>query len=313
MRRLSTIPLQYVAALLLAALLGGGIYAFRRSGAATTTSSHAAPVAHSPTTVHRTTTAGAIAALGPNGEASKSPTQILADAASALRAASGFELQGAESQGDQTQRVRLLASPPQSIDMAASTGTAAYELLSVPQGFYVRANASFWTQHLGTRGAVLADRWIQSSSSALSSEIGHFAPATMARCLTEDHGTLSIGGTTSINGQPAIVIRDAGNLPGTQPGTLAVATTGPPYPLRLNAAGHQRAGGHIDVCNAATPADTKPPQSPSTASTKSRRSNLPQTRSRARAHPSLERSRELIQRHRRFGYSRVGASFHAGP
>jgi hypothetical protein len=173
----------------------------------------------------------------------------LADAASALRAARGFELQGAQFQGGQTLRVQELASPPQSIDMAASTGTRAYELLRVPQGFYVRANASFWTQQLGGRGAVLADRWIQTSSSALSSELAHFAPATMARCLTEDHGTLSIGGTTSVNGEPAIVIRDAGDLPGTQPGTLAVATTGPPYPLRLNAAGHQRAGGQIDVCN----------------------------------------------------------------
>jgi hypothetical protein len=221
-RRLSSIPLPYVAALFLAGLLGGGIYALRGSGAPSPTSSQAAPVAHSSTPVH-STTANAIGAPRPNGEASRSATQILADAASALRAARGFELQGAQIQGGQT--------------------------LRVPKGFYVRANASFRTQQLGGRGAVLADRWIQTSSSALSSELAHFAPATMARCLTEDHGTLSIGGTTSVNGEPAIVIRDAGDLPGTQPGTLAVATTGPPYPLRLNAAGHQRAGGQIDVCN----------------------------------------------------------------
>ena len=239
MRRLLTIPLPYVAALLLAALLGGGIYALRGSGAATPTSPRVATsVAHPSTSVVRPA----------NGEASKSPKQILADAASALRGASGFELQGTQSEGGKTLRVRLLASG-QSVDMAASIGTAAYEMLRVPTGFYVRANSSFWTQRLGTRGAALADRWIETSDSALSSVLGHFAPATMARCLTEDDGTLTVTGTASIDGRPAIVIRDAGNVPGSAPGTLAVAATGPPYPLRLIQAGSQRAGGRVDICN----------------------------------------------------------------
>lgn len=250
MRRVSTIPLPYVAALLLAAVIGGGFYALHRSGGATkTTSPVAVSMVHSSTTVHRAATVNTTRAARPNGEASKSPTQILADAASALRSASGFELQGVEHQGGRTLRVRALARRPQSLDVTASVGTGAYEMLRVPAGLYVRGNASFWTQHLGPRGAALADRWIQTSSSNMSTDLSHFATATIARCLTEDHGTLSTGGTTSINGQPAIVLRDAGDLPGTQPGTLAVATTGPPYPLRLNATGRQRPGGHINVCN----------------------------------------------------------------
>jgi hypothetical protein len=250
MRRLSAIPVQYVAALLLAAVIGGGIYALRSSSAPTNTPSPAGPSARqSPTIVHRPASVNAIAVARPDGEASKSPKQILADAASALRAATGFELHGVMSQGGQTMRIRLVESPPQSLDMAAATGAAAYEVLRVPTGFYVRGNASFWRQHLGARGALLADRWIHGYNSALASAFAHFAPARMARCLTEDHGTLSIGGTTNINGQPAIVIRDAGNLPGTQAGTLAVATTGPPYPLRTTGRGPQHPGGRIDVCN----------------------------------------------------------------
>lgn len=251
MRRLSTIPLQYVAALLLAVLIGGGIYAARRSGVATAPappSTAPASVAHSPATLHHPVTGNTIGAARPNGEASKRPKQILADAASALRAASGFELQGTQSVRGKTVRISELASG-HSLDLGVKTGIAAYELLRVPTGFYVRANASFWRQHLGARGVVLADRWIQRSSPALSSVLTDFAPATLARCLTDDTGTLSIVGTTSIGGQPAIVIRDAGNLPGTLRGTLAVATTGPPYPLRETVAGRHRAGGHIDRCN----------------------------------------------------------------
>ena len=84
--------------------------------------------------------------------------------------------------------------------------------------------------------------------SNMSTDLSHFATATIARCLTEDHGTLSAGGTTSINGQPAIVLRDAGDLPAPGPGRFSCHDR-PPYPLRLNATGRQRPGGHIDVCN----------------------------------------------------------------
>lgn len=250
MRRLSTIPLQYLAALLLAVLIGGGIYALRGSGGATASLPNSAPAAtaHSRTIVHMPVTANPARPARPNGEASKSPKQILADAASALRAASGFELHGTQTVRGKTVRIRALASG-QSLDLAVATGTAAYEMLRVPTGFYVRANASFWRQHLGARGAVLADRWIHRSSPALASELNDFAPGRLARCLAEDTGRLSVAGTTSINGQPAILIKDAGNLPGSAPGTLAVATTGPPYPLREAGAGRQRPGGRVDVCN----------------------------------------------------------------
>jgi hypothetical protein len=183
-----------------------------------------------------------------DGEASRSPKQILADAASALRTASGFELRGTQSEGGTTTRINVLARR-HSLDLGVATGAATEEVLRLPTGMYVRGNARFWTQHLGARGAALADRWIHGSNPELAAGLTQFSSATMARCMTEETGKLSIAGTTSINGRPAIVIRDAGNRPGTLPGTLAVATTGPPYPLREEIAGRQRGGGRIDVCN----------------------------------------------------------------
>jgi hypothetical protein len=155
-RRLATIPSPSVAALVLAAVPGGGIYALRPSGDDTTPPSPVAvSEAHAPAAVPR-----------PNGEASKDPQQILLDAASALRAATGFELQGGTSQGGgQRMRLLLMVSAPRSLDLSASVGPDAYEMLSVPQGYYARASAHFWRRHLGVRGAILADRWIQTSSS----------------------------------------------------------------------------------------------------------------------------------------------------
>ena len=186
--------------------------------------------------------------LRPNGEASKSPIRILSDAAAALRHASAYELQGTISTGRQTDRLQLLVSGS-GLDMTAGVSGAIYEVRHAAGSFYVRANAAFWEAHFGPRGAALAGRWLRTRPRNGLAELGHFAPATVARCLVEDHGTLSVAGRTTVDGRAAIVLRDAGNLPGTQPGMLAVATAGPPYPLRLVGTGRQRPGGRTDVCN----------------------------------------------------------------
>jgi hypothetical protein len=151
-------------------------------------------------------------------EASKSPERILADAASALRSARGYRLQGAVIQGGRRLQVQLLASAPGSVQMTARIGSAIYEVLHVPSGFYLRGNASFYREHFGARGAALANLWIHASSSAGLSELGNFAPATMARCLTEDHGKLSIAGTTSVDGRRAVVLRTRATFPALSPG-----------------------------------------------------------------------------------------------
>jgi hypothetical protein len=114
------------------------------------------------------------------------------------------------------------------------------------------ANGAFWVQHLGARGARLADRWIEVASSAgrsLDGSLGSLAPNVLARCLGEDHGTLTVAGKLTVEHRRAIVIKDAGNAPGSSPGVLTVAATGMPYPLTYTATGGTRAGGRIDVCN----------------------------------------------------------------
>ncbi len=184
-----------------------------------------------------------------NGEASKAPQQVLADAAAALRAARGYELSGTAIKGKQRMQLQLIADSSLSLEMAAVIGPEAYQVLRTPNGLYVRANAAFWSAHLGARATVLANRWIHTPVSPGLSELGTLAPATMARCLTENHGTLSIAGQAMVNGQSAVILKDAGDLPGSQPGTLAVAANGPPVPLRFTSTGHQRPGGHIDVCH----------------------------------------------------------------
>jgi len=185
-------------------------------------------------------------------EASESPQQILADAAGALGNAHGYMLQGTLTQDSQSEWLKVVADSAGSLGATVSARGARVDIVALPTGSYIRANAAFWMAHAAARAAVLANRWIQvppSDAQALTSLLGHLAPATLSRCLTEDHGTLSIGGETTIDGQPAIQVRDAGNAPGSTPSVLAVATTGRPYPLRDTATGPTRAGGRIDACN----------------------------------------------------------------
>lgn len=187
-----------------------------------------------------------------NGEAGKPAGQIVADAAAALRRAHGYVMQGAIVADRQRIRLRIAVASRSDLEVGFSADRASVEIIALPGGSYIRGNRVFWAAHLGSRGVALSGHWVEaepSSARALTSSLGPFAPATLSRCLTEDHGTLSVAGKTIIGGRPAVIVRDAGNAPGASPGTLAVATSGEPYPLRVTATGRQRAGGLIDVCN----------------------------------------------------------------
>ena len=118
---------------------------------------------------------------------------------------------------------------------------------------YLRGNAAFWAAQLGPRGHA---RWIAvlpSHTRSFINSLGHFAPETVGRCFDEDHPTLTVAGQTTVDGQAAIVLRDAGNAPGSTPSLIDVAASGTPYPLRATATGGQRAGGRIDICNDGKP------------------------------------------------------------
>jgi hypothetical protein len=187
-----------------------------------------------------------------NNEASKPPKQILSDAAAALRNAHSYAMQGTIIQNHQRLRLKLTTTSATSVDLAFSIASSTVQLIGLPSGSYIRGNVRFWKSQVGARAARIANHWIQVPSPAargVTSSLGALAPATLSRCLVEDHGTLSLAGQTTIDGRSAILLKDAGNAPGSSPSVLAVSASGPPYPLRYVSSGRQRAGGRIDVCN----------------------------------------------------------------
>jgi hypothetical protein len=157
-------------------------------------------------------------------------------------------------------RLKIIVAGRADLALSFATGATSTQLLLISHSAYLRATKAFWQAHLGARGAALANRWIEvppTSTGAITASLGPFAPTTLARCLVEDHGTLSIAGRTTIAGRPATLVRDAGDAPGAAPGTLAVAAAGTPYPLQFRATGPQRPGGPIDVCNDGKGSDTR--------------------------------------------------------
>jgi hypothetical protein len=71
------------------------------------------------------------------------------------------------------------------------------------------------------------------------------------RCGRVEHGGLTRGATSTINGQRVIAVEDDGKAPGASPSTVYVAISGAPHVVRLVSHGATTAGGRPDCGHAA--------------------------------------------------------------
>jgi hypothetical protein len=185
----------------------------------------------------------------PNRVESKPPREALDDAAAALRRVESFHLEGRQGSGEKSTRIKADVGLPSKLRLAIARGSASASILVFEDSVYIKANSAFWRQQqTGRAASALADRWFKTPSSRgeLREITKELDPAVLSRCLVEDHGTLARGGTATVAGQRAVVIVDKGDRPGTAPGKLFVAATGPPLPLRMIATGRERPGGTKD-------------------------------------------------------------------
>lgn len=199
------------------------------------------------TSVTRTQTARS------NGVARESPKQIIAAAQAAMRPVHAFVAVGTFTRPGQASQFVLVIGGSSKLDLRLRSGSKDEHVIVLGGTSYVRASKAYWKGHVSAAQlGLVANRWIEfptSANKSMTSGLGPLDPRTFARCLGENLGTLSLDGTTTVNGKPAVVIRDAGDVPGGSPGTIAVASTGKPYPLRLTATGPTRPGGKVDACN----------------------------------------------------------------
>jgi hypothetical protein len=189
-----------------------------------------------------------------SGEADKQPDQILSDAVAALKSTKTLHLVATENSSSTPDPNGGGSSGPIKIAADIQTPNAVAGTITEggATGHFVVTNGKFYLQgrdllaKLGGQAAVdvVGDKWVLVPASAGSSGVADLADMNkLATCLQQQHGTLSKGGTATVNGQDTVIIVDKGDKPGTQPGKLYVATSGTAYPLKFEQTGSVTPGG----------------------------------------------------------------------
>lgn len=179
--------------------------------------------------------------------ATRPPADILADVARDLATVKSYH--ATETSVDDTGRSSYVADVDarRGYRLRMSQGHAAVTVLRIGKSTFMKGSAAYW-RSAGVRRTVaakLADRWVRSPAAAEKSfdEVASgLSPGEIAGCLVRDHGTLTNGGVRSLGPQPAVVVVDQGDQPGTTPGEIWVSTTGRALPLRVRQTGRRRAG-----------------------------------------------------------------------
>lgn len=166
-----------------------------------------------------------------NATAGKSPEQIVADAKAAAAKAATVHISGST----------VNEKRPISIDMELVAGKGAkghldlgglgIQIIAIERAFYLNGSTAFYRRLAGPAAAqLLHGKWLKAPAGS-----GNFASLAQLTNLTSllesslaSHGTLVKGPVTTVEGQKAVSVRDA-----SRGGTLYVAATGTPYPLRL--------------------------------------------------------------------------------
>ncbi len=168
-----------------------------------------------------------------NGEAKKTPAQVLSDTKAAAISASGVHVAG----------TIVTAGNPLSLDLTIvsgkggkgtlSEGGLGFELVSVGGKAYIRGSDAFYRKFAGAAAAaLLRGKWL--AGSATSGQFKTLGDITNIRSLMTQvttqttHGKLANDGETTYRGQRVDVIRDTSD--GSR---LYVAATGKPYPVAI--------------------------------------------------------------------------------
>jgi hypothetical protein len=175
-----------------------------------------------------------------NGVASKSPEQIVEAAVKAAESAKSLHVSGTIQQGS-TLGIDLDIATGKGAAGTISEGSVKFKLVVVGGNFYFQGNRAFWLKVGHSEAAVklFLGKWIKEPAGANQfASISHLTSIKgLMDGVLKQHGSLTKGSTTTVAGQQAIAVHDA------KDGTLYVATTGKPYPLKIT--GKSSSGGEV--------------------------------------------------------------------
>jgi len=176
-----------------------------------------------------------------NGIASKTPTEILAAATAAADSASSVHVSGSIVSGGSPIMLNLELVAGKGGRGQISEDGLSFNLIQIGGTAYISGSPAFY-RHFGGSAAekLLAGKWLKAPASSGSfSSLGSLTDLNqLLSTALSDHGALTKGSTTTIDGQQVLGVTDASHS-----GTLYVATTGKPYPIEISKSG--KSGGKI--------------------------------------------------------------------
>jgi hypothetical protein len=204
-------------------------------------------------TLTLTAIAVGLAACGgssPSGEAAKSPRQIARDAAAATKSLRSFRLQGTLTDAEGFGRVSAEVAGPGRIHLALRRASSTFEVITFGAQTYLKASRSYYDALPGlssSQAEKLSDRWVKVPT---SEDPGLRAGAARATNIGVEVGCwaarsrgLRLAGTGTVAGRDAVIVANDGSAPGSAPGKVYVATSGPAWPLRAIVTGPRQPGG----------------------------------------------------------------------
>ena len=175
-----------------------------------------------------------------NGEASKPPTQVLADAKAAATNAASVHVAGSIVSGGTPIKLDLSMARGKGAKGSMSTNGLSFDLVRVGDTVYIQGSDEFYKHFAGAAVAqLLHGKWLKAS--ATQGQLKSLAPLTSIGALftgiSTHHGKLASEGTTTYHGQKVAEIRDTSDN-----SKLYVAATGKPYPVAIVGAKQGQSG-----------------------------------------------------------------------
>jgi hypothetical protein len=169
-----------------------------------------------------------------NGIAGKTADQIVSGATQAIDAVHSVRVTGTVSDKGSSIKLDLHLVNGTGATGSMSENGLSFKLITVGGSAYIDGSAGFWKQFGGSAAVQqLEGKWLRAPAN--TGQFSSFASLTNVHKLLAGilagHGALAKGATSTVDGQSVIALQDKSN-PGT-PGSLYIATTGRPYPIRL--------------------------------------------------------------------------------
>ena len=185
-----------------------------------------------------------VSACGSNGEAAKSPQQILRDTASALTAVKSYEIQGKVPTGTGLGTFTFKVAGANLGEGSFTLGSLSFQLEEIRGTDYIRSSSLWAGVGGGALQGLLANRWVSvPANNPLAQQLTNGVAALTsakqtAASFTKADTKATRGHTSTFDGQGVVAVTN-----GTS--TIFVATSGQPWPIRVTASG----GSYLNLSN----------------------------------------------------------------